>query len=58
MCDNNKLSRMNRNKKCDVEFGVSSVPDLQMKVKKSLPEARRFTEKDQNRTIRQRGNQY
>lgn len=33
-----------------------NVDDTKLKIKKALPEAARFTEPDQNRKIRQRGN--
>jgi len=40
----------------NTEFANGNVADANLTVKKSLPEAARFTEPDQNRRIRQRGN--
>jgi len=55
MCNKSKKAFKNKQ---DVEFGTGNVADLRLEVKKSLPEASRFTEKDQNKKFRQGGHQY
>ena len=35
--------------KNDVEFGTGNVPDTRIEVKKSLPEARRYTQSSKDR---------
>jgi len=50
--NNNPFQKQKRS----TEFATGNVADTNLTVKKSLPEAARFTEPDQNRRIRQRGN--
>lgn len=43
--------------KTDVEFGTGNVPDTRLEVKKSTPEAARYTESAKTRRTRQTINQ-
>lgn len=44
--------------KQETEFSTGNIPDLRLDVKKSLPEASRFTEPDQNKKVKQGGQLY